>query len=302
MQIAVQTMTDFATSLDVARWAEDEGLAGFAVADHYITSQTRSYALDQLTVLAGIAASTDRIGLTTLVSPITFRHPAVMLKTAVTLDEISGGRFSLGVGAGWMEEEHEMLGFDFPDARERFDRLEEALAYLHAVRTGSEEGFTGRYYRLAPGPPPEPLGRSVRIIVGGSGTRRTPDLAGRFADEFNAFPGKDPIGPRIEAARRAAEAADRDPDSLFISTAFPLVIGADEADLERRIEKVAASRGGDSERIRRRWPQIGIPVATAEQYGTHLAALEKEGVRRVYCQVAFDSLDDIRHMVGLLKS
>lgn len=302
MELAVQTMTDFATSLQVARWAESEGLAGFAVADHYVTSRQTSYALDQLTVLAGVAAATETIELSSLVSPITFRHPAVTLKTGVTLDEISGGRFSLGLGAGWMEEEHEMFGFDFPSTGERFDRLEETLAYLTAVRSGSEEGFTGRYYRLAPGPPPEPRGERLRIILGGSGTRRTPALAGRYADEFNVFPGKDSMGPRIQTARQAAEEAGRDPNSLFVSTAFPLVVGADQADLERRIETVAASRGTDPDRIRGRWPEIGIPVTTAEEYRGHLATLEEQGVRRVYCQVALDSLEDIRHMMGLLES
>lgn len=303
VELAIQTMTDFATSLELAEWAETEGLANFALADHYLTSPDySSYALDQLTLLGAIAARTERIGLTTLVSPITFRHPAVMLKAAVTLDEISGGRFSLGVGAGWMKEEHDRFGFTFPDVGERFDRLTEALAYLKAVRGGNEEGFTGRYYQLAPGPSPRPLAETLRIVLGGSGARRTPALAGRYADEFNVFPSRDPMGPRIEAARQAARAAGRDPNAMLVSTAFPLVIGADTADLERRIETVAASRGGDPDRIRTRWRRAGIPVAAADDYRNHLEELEAEGISRVYFQVAFDTLDDIRHMVGLLKS
>lgn len=302
MQLAVQTMSSYSASLQLARWAETEGLAGFAVADHYLVGQDSTYALDQLTLLAAIAAETERIQLSTLVSPITFRHPAVMWKTAVTIDEISGGRFGLGLGAAWMEEEHERFGFDFPATGERFDRMTETLAYLTTMRTGDESGFEGDHYRLAAGPAPEPRGETVRLIVGGSGPRRTPELAGRYADEFNVYPSRHPLGPRIQKARSAAAAAGRDPADLLVSTAFPLVVGADDEEVDLRISQIAASRGSDPERIRSRWPQAGIPVGPPDAYRGGLEALEAEGVERVYFQVAFDSFDDIRRMVGLLTS
>lgn len=301
MQLAIQTMTSYAMSLELARWAEAEGLAGFAVADHYLTGSS-PYALDQLTVLAAVAAGTDRIPLITLVSPVTFRQPAVMWKTAVTLDEISGGRFSFGLGAAWMEEEHERFGIDFPGTGERFDRMSEALAYITAIRSGDQRGFEGDHYRLESGPVPQPQGETVRLIVGGSGPRRTPELAGRYAEEFNAYPSRHPFGPRIETARAAAERAGRDPDALLISTAFPLVVGADEADLDRRIAQIASTRGADPERIRSRWPQAGIPVGLPDQFQLGLESLAAEGVERVYLQAAFDSLEDIRRMVDLLKN
>lgn len=299
MEIAVQTMTSYASSLELAQWAEQKGLAAFAVADHYVSSPTKSYALDQLTVLAAVAARTDTIGLASLVSPITFRHPAVMHKVGVTLDEISGGRFNLGVGTGWQEAEHERFGFDFPPMKERFDRLEEALAYLVAARSGSG-GYDGTYYRLAPEPAPEPAGRSMGLIVGGSGTSRTPRLAGTYADEFNVFPAETPVGDRVATARQAAEAAGRDPEALRISMAFPLVVAGDDKELDQRIEAVSKARGGDPERIRTRWPEIGIPVATADRYRQRLGELEAEGVERVYLQIAFDSFDEITRSVGLL--
>jgi alkanesulfonate monooxygenase SsuD/methylene tetrahydromethanopterin reductase-like flavin-dependent oxidoreductase (luciferase family) len=302
VQLAVQTMASYAASLELARWAEQEGLAGFAVADHYLAGGDSTYALDQLAVLAAVATGTEQIPLSTLVSPVTFRHPAVMWKTAVTIDEISRGRFSLGVGAAWMEEEHEMFGLDFPEPGQRFEWLSDALAYLTALRSGDESGFQGNHYRLAAGPSPEPHGESVRLIVGGSGPRRTPELAGRFADEFNVFPSRHSFGPRIEKARAAAEQVGRDPDRILISTAFPLVVGADESDLDERISRIAASRGSDPERIRSRWPEVGIPVGVPDVYHTGLEALAAEGIERVYLQVAFDSLEEIRRLVGLLKS
>lgn len=299
MEIAIQTMTSYASSLELAQWAEQKGLAAFAVADHYISSPTEPYALDQLTVLAAVAARTDTIGLVSLVSPITFRHPAVMHKVGVTLDEISGGRFDLGVGTGWQKEEHERFGLDFPPMKERFDRLEEALAYLVAARSGSG-GHDGTYYRLADEPAPEPSGRSLGLIVGGSGTSRTPRLAGTYADEFNVFPADTPVGERVATAREAAGAAGRDPDALRISMAFPLVVAAGEQELGSRIEAVSRARGGDPERIRTRWPELGIPVGTPDRYRDRLEELEKQGVERVYLQIAFDSFDEVTRSVGLL--
>jgi alkanesulfonate monooxygenase SsuD/methylene tetrahydromethanopterin reductase-like flavin-dependent oxidoreductase (luciferase family) len=298
MELAIQTMTSYARSLELATWAERQGLAAFAVADHYISSATNPYALDQLTVLAGVAARTEKIELASLVSPITFRHPAVMHKVGVTLDEISGGRFSLGVGAGWLEAEHTAFGFDFPGTKERFERLEDALAYLRAAREG--RAHEGSFYRLASQPAPQPPGESMRLVVGGSGTRRTPTLAGTYADEFNVFPAEASIESRVETARNATRAAGRDPGSLRISMAFPLVVGADQAEVDARIEEVAASRNTDPDRIRTRWPEIGIPLGSVERFRSRLDEMAEAGIERAYFQVAFDSLDDVRRSVGLL--
>ena len=301
IEVGVQTMTSYPDTLALAEWAESEGLAALAVADHYLTGTDTTYALDQIVVLGAVAARTERIQLSTLVSPITFRHPAVMLKSAVTLDEISGGRFTLGIGTGWMEEEHERFGFDLPPLDERFERLTEALEYIEAARDDDGQGFAGRHYRLASGPMPEPRGDGLRLVVGGSGPRRTPALAGRFADEYNAFPGPHPFGPRIEAARASAREAGRDADHLAISAAFPLVMGEDRAEAAARIEAVAARRGVDVDRVRTRYGEMGIPVGTVDEVLTAVEAMAADGVERVYFQVAFDPLEDIRHSIDLLR-
>ena len=119
--------------LDTARWAEDHGLAAFARSDHYYWSGEPTDANDAFTTFGGIARETSRIGLVVLVSPLTFRHPAVIAKAAASLDEMSDGRFDLGIGTGWMELEHEVFGLPFPDWSERFARLEEALPYVQAA-------------------------------------------------------------------------------------------------------------------------------------------------------------------------
>lgn len=298
MQLAVQTMTSFDESLALARWAEDAGLSCFAVADHYLSGPSDTFALDQVTLLAAIAALTDRIELATLVSPITFRHPAVLYKSAVTLDEVSRGRFSVGVGTGWMEEEHTRFGLDFPPLEERFRRLEEALAYITAARAGG--AFAGSYYRLAEGAPLLPRDGNLRIVVGGGGAKRTPRLAGLYADEYNAFPAESPLRERVGAVRRHAAEAGRDPGSLLISIAFPLIVGEDRSEVEDRVREAAAERGVEPERVRRRWAELGIPLGTVDEYRSALHQLAADGVERVYFQVAFDSLAKIERSVGLL--
>ena len=286
MEYAVQTMRGFADSLALARWAEDEGLAAFAVADHYLFGESDGPAYDQLTLLGGIARETDRIRLVSLVSPITFRHPAVMLKVAVTLDELSGGRFGLGVGTGWMELEHERFGLDFPGWEERFDRLEEALGYLHAALSPEPAGFDGSHYRLeAFGPRPLPAG--LEIVVGGSGPRRTPELAGRYADEFNVFPSATgTIEEKVRTAREAAASAGRDPADLRISTAFPPLVGRSEAEYRERLEAEASSRGLTAGELESRYAGPGIPHGHGDELAAGVARLAGDGVTRIYLQVA----------------
>ena len=120
--------------LEVARWAEAEGLVSFARCDHYLSGDDPTPdATDAFAVLAGLARDTTDIRLCVLVSPVTFRHPAVIAKNAVTIDQMSGGRFDLGVGTGWMELEHVNLGLPFPDWKERWIRFEDALNSLAAA-------------------------------------------------------------------------------------------------------------------------------------------------------------------------
>jgi alkanesulfonate monooxygenase SsuD/methylene tetrahydromethanopterin reductase-like flavin-dependent oxidoreductase (luciferase family) len=152
-----------------------------------------------------------------LVSPVTWRHPAVLAKTAATMADMSGGRFTLGVGTGWLESEHRRFGFDFPERSVRFDMMEEALGYLRAAFSDPRVDFTGRHYQFEGfDMQPRPI---LRLVVGGIGTRRTPDLAGRYADELNAYPAPPGVfAAKVARARRAAVAAGRDPDRLLISS------------------------------------------------------------------------------------
>ena len=265
-----------------AQLAEKVGFETFARSDHfYWTGDKPEAATEAFTSLGGIARETAAIRLTVLVSPITFRHPAVIAKAAATLDQMSNGRFDLGVGTGWMDAEHERYGIPFPPWRERFDRLEEGLQYLRAAFSGEE--FAGRFYRTTADSLPRPT--NLRLIVGGSGPEKTPALAGRFADEYNHFVNTaDVIAPKIERMRVAAAKTDRDPDAIVVSVMGPAVVAESESELERLLKEGATMRRIDVPELRQRWETNGVPFGTVDQVQEKLAPLADVGVSKYYLQ------------------
>lgn len=301
IEICVQTMRGYDDTIAVAQWCETEGIPALAVADHYLSGpDTTSPGFEQFVILGGVARETSTLELSTLVSPLTFRHPAVHLKAAVTLDQMSGGRFSLGVGTGWMELEHESFGLELPPIGERFDRLEETLAYIRAGTDGSGSGFQGQYHQLAPfDPQPQPT--NLRLIVGGSGNQRTPALAGRFADEFNVFPGESPMQDRVQRCRDSATAHGRAPSSISVSTAFPAAVAGD-ADSAGALVRARAERTGiDPNELLAALSRRGVPHGTPDDAAEPYAALAMAGVSRVYLQLAGSNLDDIARAVDAAR-
>jgi alkanesulfonate monooxygenase SsuD/methylene tetrahydromethanopterin reductase-like flavin-dependent oxidoreductase (luciferase family) len=220
------------------------------------------------------------------VTPLTFRHPAVIAKTAVTIDEMSGGRFALGIGTGWMESEHEKLGMDLYSVRERFSRLYETLHYV-TVAFGREPGpFSGRHYTLDDIELlPRPTG-PLPIIVGGGGPKKTPELAGRFADEYNMFvTDAESLSSRLEVMRSAARAASRDPDAIRVSFVSAALIGDDEADYRDRLAAAAARRDIEPAALEERYTSRGMPVGTPERAAEIVSGYASMGVDRFYLQI-----------------
>src|SRR5438093_860832 len=185
----------------LASTCEEHGVEALFRSDHYVSGfDERRPALDAWATIAGLAARTTRLELGTLVSPVTFRHPAVLARQAATADEISGGRITLGMGAGWMEREHEAYGFEFGTARERVAELGEQIEIVHRLLREERIDFDGGRYRLqdAPG-----LGRpNLSILVGGSAKPGTTGPAVRFADEYNTLFGT------LEEVRQRKQALD----------------------------------------------------------------------------------------------
>ena len=284
--------------LFAARAAEKAGLYGFARSDHYYWSGGPGLpATDAFTTLGGLARETDRARLTILVSPITFRHPAVMAKAAASIDQMSGGRFDLGLGAGWMEAEHTAFGLPFPPLEERFIRLEESLQYLRAAFTGGT--FEGEVYRFDADARPRPNG--INLVVGGSGPRRTPTLAGRFADEYNhAATAPELLAPKIELMRAAASVAGRNADDVTVSVMGPAMLAPDNARLSELLHKAATFRNVSVSEIEERWNNARIPYGTPERFSEGLSALAAVGVAKYYFQwVDLPDRAGVEEQVGL---
>lgn len=283
--------------LEAAKWAEAEELTSFARCDHYLSGgDPTPSATDAFAVLAGLARETSDIRLCVLVTPITFRHPAVIVKNATTIDEMSGGRLDLGIGTGWMELEHEAFGMPFPDWGERWSRFEEALDYLEAAFGPDPAVFDGRHYTLNANVRPKPTG--IRTVIGGSGAKRTPTLAGTRADEYNFF-----LCPADEARAKIAvmreAAGDRDVEATVMG---PAIVGRDETAYQERLSRSAARRGVTPEEIEKRYVDSGLLVGTPQRVAETVAALEEAGVQRIYVQwLDLEDLDGMRDSVTIVR-
>ena len=245
-----QQGASYATLRRVAKATEDLGFDAFFRSDHYLKMGSVSGEpgpSDAWATLAGLAVETSRIRLGTLVTSATFRYPGPLAIAVAGIDEMSGGRVELGLGAGWYGTEHAAYGIPFPPTRERFDRLEEQLAIITGLwetPAGEKFSYEGTYYQVTDSPAlPKPVQRPrPPVIVGGHGPRRTPALAARYADEFNiAFSNPGEVAAQFGRVREACAAAGRDAGSLVYSAAQVVCCGKDEA-------TVVPPRGGDRPR------------------------------------------------------
>ena len=288
----------YAQQLEAARWAEDEGLVSFARCDHYLSGgDPTPEATDAFAVLAGLARDTSRIRLCVLVTPITFRHPAVIAKNAVTIDQMSGGRLDLGVGTGWMDLEHSAFGMPFPDWPERWGRFEEALGYLDAAFGDGPSRFEGEFYSLDAIVKPKPA--AIRLVIGGSGPKRTPRLAGSRADEYNFF-SCPPETAREKIAVMREAAASRPVEATVMG---PAIVGASESSYHDRLAAMAARRDTTPEALEDSFTERGVIHGTGSRVGEQVAALEEAGVERIYIQwLDLDDLDGMREAVSVVMN
>jgi len=244
---------------------------------------------DAWTTLAGLARETSRIRLGTLVSSVTYRVPGLLAIQVAQVDAMSGGRAELGLGTGWFEREHEAYGIPFP--AKRFDLLEEQLELvtgLWSTPAGDTYSFEGAHYRLTDAPAlPKPLQPRLPVIVGGGGPKRTPDLAARFASEFNiGFRSEQESAEKFDGVRAACERVGRDPASLKLSVALPTLAGASASDLDRR----AANIGRTVDELR---GDVNI-VGGRDEIVAKVERLVAIGAQRVYFQLM--DLQDVSHV------
>jgi alkanesulfonate monooxygenase SsuD/methylene tetrahydromethanopterin reductase-like flavin-dependent oxidoreductase (luciferase family) len=302
LMIEAQQGLSYADQLAIVRRAEAAGFESFFRSDHYASfpGPPDQPTTDAWAVLAGLARETTRISLGALVSPVTFRHPGNFVKLVTTVDEMSGGRIEVGVGAGWNRADHEQHGLAFPDIKERADLMEDQLALLHGLwEEPPGWKFDGHQIRvrggkLIPGPvqrDDRPVGRNgrrrPRIITGSEGSPRGFRLAARYSDEFNLSSSSPATAKAKEAELDAAcEAAGRDPKSLTRSTMAGVLIGRDGDEVARRADALLAGFGerGKSgvewlQARRSRWI-----MGTPDEARAMVARYAEAGIERIMLQ------------------
>lgn len=230
--------------LELAQFADDGFWHAVYVADHFMSPGDRpgraSDWLEATAVMAALATVTSNIRLANLVLSMTFRHPAVLANFAVTVDRISNGRFTLGLGAGWQDTEHEQYGLELGEPKERVDRFAEGLAVITGLLTSETTTFEGQYYQLADALcEPKPVQSPLPLLVGGTG-RRMLRLIARYAQEWNQWSAPGGFGERSAALDAACEKEGRDPATVWRSTQA-LVIVTDSPEAEAKARAAAES-------------------------------------------------------------
>ena len=257
----------FENVADLAVAGEQAGFDSVWVMDHFwqlppLGGPTQPM-LEGYTLLGGLAARTRRVKLGTLVTGVTYRNPALLAKMATTLDIVSSGRAMLGLGAAWYEEEHDALGFDFPRAGERLDRLEEALQICRAMFTEEAPSFAGKHYRIEKAlnipRPVQPNG--PRIMVGGSGEKRTLRLVAQYADMCNINGSPDTIRHLLEVLHGHCADVGRDPSEITTTRLGSLFLTSSAEEAEQTSGFLRDAAGADfEERF-----TVGDPGAVIDQ-------------------------------------
>ena len=302
LMIEAQQGLSYEDQLAIVRRAEAAGFESFFRSDHYASfpGDANQATTDAWAVIAGLARETSKITLGALVSPVTFRHPGNFVKLVTTVDEMSGGRIEVGVGAGWNEADHKQHGLPFPAMKERADLMEDQLALLHGLWEekpgwrfdGNQIAVRGG--KLIPGPVQRdgrPVGKNGRrrpwILTGSDGSPRGFRIAARWSDEFNLTSSSPDIARKKEKELDAAcEAAGRNPKTLVRSAMVGTLIGRDDAEVARRADALLAefgqkaSSGIDWLNTRRsRWI-----LGTPDQARSMVARFAEAGIERIMLQ------------------
>lgn len=301
LMIEPQQGLSYGDQVAIARRAEANGFETLFRSDHYASfpGPAGRPTTDAWAVLAGLARDTERIGLGALVSPMTFRHPGNFAKVVTTVDEMSGGRIEVGVGAGWNDLEHRQLGLPFPPIKERADLLEDTLAILRGL-WGEPDGWSYAGHQISidganfhpkpvdvPGRPRTAIGGArPRILVGGGGTPRSYRLAARYADEFNLNT-TSPEHTREAYAEidAACQAIGRDPGTLARSAMVGVLVGRTEAEMTDRVAAAIEAFGSDAddgswqEERTTRWI-----TGTPDQARAAVRRYEAAGAKRIMLQ------------------
>src|SRR4051794_31155521 len=266
---AGQQHASFDEYLEIWRFAEEAGLDWASVFDHFlpIQSDPTGPCFEGLTLLAAMAAHTERLRCGVIVTGVTYRNPAALANMAVTIDHVSGGRMDLGLGGAWDEDEHRQYGIPFPRLGERLDMLDEACQVVKALWTQTEATFDGRHFTLdAARCEPKPLQDPMPLWIGGSGEKKTLRTVAKWATGWNTFFG-DPAGyeHKVDVLEEHCAQVGRDPMEIRRQIVVRTVLGETEADARER----AQQRGLAPE---------GAVIGTPDQLVERLAPYRELGV------------------------
>jgi F420-dependent oxidoreductase-like protein len=229
---------------EIAAHCEQTGWDGVYFADHFMPNSQGPQPLDGDTlecwsIIAALAATVPRVRLAPLVTSVTYRHPAVLANIAAAVDQVSHGRLTLGVGAGWQENEHAVYGIPLGTVGERMDRFTEAVQILRSLLSQPRTTFSGEYFQLQDAPcQPRPVQSRLPLLIGGGGERRTLRIAAQYADEWNAWTTPDLLAHKLSVLRQHCEQVGRDPDEVHVSTQALLFLSTDKQWLEEKRQAV----------------------------------------------------------------
>lgn len=225
----------WADTLELTRHCEATGWDGVYFADHFMPNGGDATPLDGDTlecwsVMAALAAAVPRLRLGTLVTSVTYRHPAVLANIAAAVDNISQGRLLLGIGAGWQENEHAAYGIALGSVTQRLDRFEEACQIITSLLRERRTTFEGEHYTVQEAPnSPAPVQERLPLLIGGGGEKRTLRIAARYADEWNAWTTPEVLAHKVDVLGRHCADLERDPADIAVSTQALLFLSTDQS-------------------------------------------------------------------------
>ncbi|MEU8897214.1 TIGR03560 family F420-dependent LLM class oxidoreductase [Nocardia sp. NPDC048505] len=276
----------FPTVIAQAQEAERAGFDTVFLTDHFYQrfGPPHGPTLEAYTALAALAATTDRIQLSTLVTGNTYRNPALLAKTVTTLDVVSQGRAMLGIGAGWFELEHRSYGYEFGSFTERFEKLDEALHIIEAMLRGARPSFEGKWYRVENAINEPRMRDDLPIMLGGAGEKKTFALAARYADHLSIGCDAVELPGKLEALQRRCDEAGRDRATLDVSYLAFVAMDESSAHAHRAVDEMFARRVGDPDKVGRVRAGmdgrlfIGSPDEVADRLQEQVLALGVNGL------------------------
>ncbi|MEO5975389.1 MAG: LLM class flavin-dependent oxidoreductase [Ilumatobacteraceae bacterium] len=287
----------FSEVQELAQMLERDGWDGLWYADHYMPNTTDGETasgdvLECFSVLAGLAASVPRIRLGSLVSPITVNHPAVLANRAATIDQMSNGRFVLGLGAGWQINEHQAYGIDLMEPKDRVTRFGEAIEIISRLLNEERVNFAGKYFTITDAPcEPKPVQHPLPLLVG-TGSPRMLRFAARFAQMWNTWGTPTTTPAVVDRLRLACEKENRDPATMHKTTQALVYVVENANAVEKLLAKVPEGRSivGTTEQLTEiisEYQKIGfnefcLPDFTLGESFTH----RKESIQRFFTEVA----------------